>query len=83
MTEWKEFDGLSHQLGEVDSTIKNYLPPSSFAITSALSSDVVYAIELLEFPKEIPMAWRSEGVVPFVAAVSEDMISLVWIIEKR
>lgn len=44
-------------------------PPSSLAITSALSS-LVYAMELLELPKVIPMTVRSPGAgreSPFVA----------------
>lgn len=36
------------------------IPPSSFAITSALSSTVC-AIELLELPKAIPITVRSPG----------------------
>jgi hypothetical protein len=44
------------------------------AITSALSSGVVQAIELLEFPNEIPMATRSPGFVPFAVGSSADML---------
>ena len=32
-------------------------------------------MELLEFPKEIPMAVRSPGFVPFVIASSADMLT--------
>jgi hypothetical protein len=48
------------------------LPPSSLAITSALSSALVYAIELLEFPNEIPIAFLPPGpdTEPFDALVS-------------
>lgn len=52
------------------------IPPSSLAITSALSSIVVYAIELFEFPKEIPMACLSPGVVPFADAPSAAILSV-------
>lgn len=52
-----------------------HVPPSSLAMTSALSS-IVYAIELLELPKVMPMATRSLG--PAVdAAASFSLISTV------
>lgn len=43
-------------------------------MTSALSSVVVHAMELLEFPNEIPMAVRSPGFAPFVAASVADIL---------
>lgn len=46
------------------------LPPSSLAITSALSSTVVYAIELFELPNAIPIACLSAGVIPFILTSS-------------
>jgi hypothetical protein len=69
MRESKGFDDL--QTGSVRTLTNHlwknhYLPPSSLAITSALSSVVVHAIELLELPKEIPMATLSPGFAPFV-----------------
>ena len=53
------------------------LPPSSLAITSALSSTVVTAMELLEFPNEIPMACRSPGVEPLVVSPSADILPML------
>ena len=54
-------------------------PPSSFAITSALSSTVT-AIELLELPKEIPMTVRSPGAEAGCAAVESAMWKVcVWV----
>lgn len=53
------------------------LPPSSLAITSALSSTVVTAMELLEFPKEIPMVCRSPGVEPLVVSRSADILPIL------
>jgi hypothetical protein len=58
--------------------VLEHIPPSSFAMTSALSSIVVYAMELLELPKEIPMAVRSPGVGPFVTASSDAIVSTSW-----
>jgi len=55
---------LAFFLHSIPPLFPSYLPPSSLAITSALSSTEVKAIELLEFPKEIPIACRSAGVVP-------------------
>ena len=46
------------------------------AITSALSSIVVYAIELFEFPNEIPMACLSPGVVPLADDPSAAILSV-------
>lgn len=55
--------------------IQLHLPPSSLAMTSALSS-IVYAMELLELPKVMPMATRSPG--PAVdAAASLSLMSTV------
>jgi hypothetical protein len=51
-------------------TCISYIPPSSLAITSALSSMVVYAMELFEFPNEIPIACRSAGDDPSAAILS-------------
>lgn len=51
-----------------------HLPPSSLAMTSALSS-IVYAMELLELPKVMPMATRSPEPALAVAA-----FSLIWIV---
>ena len=53
------------------------IPPSSLAMTSALSSIVVYAIELFEFPKAIPMACLSPGVVPLAGAASAAIFSVL------
>jgi hypothetical protein len=72
MTGWSGSDGLGIKLDAFHLQffpIDN-IPPSSLAMTSALSSIVVYAIELLEFPKEIPIACRSPGVVPLADAPS-------------
>ena len=84
MRELKESDDLNkilvYTLGIL---LYWYLPPSSFAMTSALSSTVVYAIELLEFPKEIPMACLSAGLAPLVGAGSPILFDLKWRLRGR
>jgi hypothetical protein len=72
MTGSKEFAGLGPTLDaiQLQQIPRDNIPPSSLAITSALSSIVVYAIELFEFPNEIPIACRSLGVVPLADAPS-------------
>lgn len=52
-------------------------PPSSFAMTSALSSTVT-AIELYEFPKVMPMATRSLGATTGLEAPFSLMVTRVW-----
>jgi hypothetical protein len=59
------------------------LPPSSLAMTSALSSTVVYAIELLEFPKDIPITFLSVGVTPFVVASSPAILNEIQVIQAQ
>jgi hypothetical protein len=49
------------------------LPPSSFAMTSTLPSAVYAAIELFELPKAMPIATRSPGSGPGVAAPVSDI----------
>jgi len=72
MTKLMESDGLKLNLAERSAQRRENvnLPPSSLAMTSALSSIVVYAIELFELPKAIPIACLSAGVVPFVLTSS-------------
>jgi hypothetical protein len=70
------YDIDQQQYGFIQSQVDN-IPPSSLAITSALSSFVVYAIELFEFPKEIPIAYLSPGVVPFADAPSAAILSVL------
>jgi hypothetical protein len=49
------------------------IPPSSLAMTSALSS-TVYAMELLELPKVMPITTRSPGAGPgFLSAIDEKL----------
>jgi hypothetical protein len=77
MTKLMESDGLKLLLAEdsAQSTETVNLPPSSLAMTSALSSIVVYAIELFELPKAIPIACLSAGVIPFVLTSSPAILS--------
>lgn len=53
------------------------VPPSSLAITSALSSTDVTAMLLFEFPNEIPMATRSPGIEPLAVESSADILSIL------
>jgi hypothetical protein len=63
----KGFDDLKVKLeGATALRLSIYAPPSSLAMTSALSSLVVYAIELFELPKAMPMACRSLEADPLV-----------------
>lgn len=50
-----------------------HIPPSSLAITSALSS-MVYAMELFELPKVMPMATRSPASLSLMFAVLLDRL---------
>lgn len=54
------------------------IPPSSLAITSALSS-TVKAMELLELPKVIPMATRSPGSTPALTPLLSDIAKRVCV----
>ena len=80
MTKLMESDGLNSLLAECSAQSKESvnLPPSSLAITSALSSIVVYAIELFELPKAIPIACLSAGAVPFVLTSSPAILSGIF-----
>lgn len=80
MTKLMESDGLKSILAESSAQRTEIinLPPSSLAMTSALSSIVVYAIELLELPKAIPIACLSAGVVPFILTSSPAILSGIF-----
>ena len=62
------------------------VPPSSLAMTSALSS-LVWAIELLELPKVMPITTRSAGsgpgLLPFSAIVSLYSSARVQVVQDR
>ena len=47
-------------------------------MTSAFPSPVVYAIELLEFPNEIPMAKVSAGDAPLSSALIVSVIQVLF-----
>jgi hypothetical protein len=83
MREWSGFDGLGIKLDtfRLQFISMDNIPPSSLAMTSALSSIVVYAIELFEFPKEIPIACRSPGVVPLADAPSAAILLVLFMRE--
>ena len=80
MTGWLGFGGLGIKLDafHLQFVPIDNIPPSSLAMTSALSSIVVYAIELFEFPKEIPIACRSPGEVPLADAPSAAILLEVF-----
>jgi len=84
MTGWLGFGGLGIKLDafHLQFVPIDNIPPSSLAMTSALSSIVVYAIELFEFPKEIPIACRSPGVVPLADAPSAPILLVLFMKEE-